>query len=346
MGAYNKFIEQNVKKSVEAAHASCELDKNLDQQIKKNIENFLKKRVELAKQERTYCNSSRIQSDTLSKNERANVNISNISTLPLCSNIKSIRPVYSKSTQNQSPSMLSSSLKTLAAPISLLATKSNSASILSAPQTLLSCTTQNMAKVTNNKKYITPSNYEHFSNLVKREMISKYSSPATTCPTETAYKSIQLLYPSHTKFEQIHQNTINPPQTQAQPTIRHHQYQPRRKEIKPQQQNCQQNQKKNHSEQLQKVPHNQQKYIINTANRSEPYTTHYLQNKIKVEQPQSSSSAYKVSSSHEKTLLSEPSAPSSELKASISQAFLYNQLINLKTNLLQSRLLGVSSEDN
>lgn len=355
MGAYNKFIEQNVKKSVEAAHASCELDKNLDQQIKKNFENFIKKSsyADVAKQERPHCNSSRIQNDTMSKVERANVNISNLTTLPLCSNIKSIRPIYNKSTQNQSPLMLSSSLKALAAPISLLATKSKSPSIPSTPPTLLNYTTQNMAKVTTKKKFITPTNYNEqlLSNLVKKEMISKYSTPSTTCATGTSFNNLQLLYPPYTKFEQIHQNAINPPQTQAQSTIQqqHGQYQ-RNKEFKPQQhelqQNCQQTQKKYNSEQLQKVPQNQQKYIINTAKRStEPYSTNYSRNKIKVEQPQSST-AYKISSSQDKTLLSEPSAPISELNTSISQAFIYNQLINFKTNLLQNRLLGVSSEDN
>lgn len=381
MGAYNRFIEQNVKKSVEAAQASCELDQSLDQQIKKNIENFLKKNSAelIAKQERTHCVSSRIQNDILSNNERANVNISNLSTqLSLCSNIKSIRPIYTKSTQNQSPLMLSSSpSKTLAAPISLLATKSKSPSIpstLPSPN-LLNYTTQSMAKVTNKKKSVTPpTNYNEkliLSNLVKRELISKYSPPSTTCTTGPAFNNLQLLYPP-IKFEQIHQNAIiNPPQLQIQSTIQQQQHQQhgqsssqRSKEFKTQQfelqqrqqQHCQQTQKKHSTEQLQKVPQNQQKYIINNTNRSaKPYSTNYARNKIKIE-PQSPSSsstttttaAHKICSSQDQTLLSEPSAPISELNtSSISQAFLYNQLLsNLKNNLLQNRLLGVSSEDN
>lgn len=349
LGAYNKFIEQNVKKSVEAAHASSELDKSLDQQIKKNIENFIKKssHAEVAKPDKPYYVTTRIQ------NERTNVNISNLSTLPLCSNIKSIRPIYNKSTQNQSPLMLSSSVKALAAPISVLATNSKSTTIPSTPPNLLNCTTQNMAKVTAKHKSVTPINYNEqlLSNLVKREMISKYSAPSTTCATGTSFNNLQLLYPQpHTKFEQIHHNAINPPQSQHTTVQqRYGQYQ-RSKEFKPQQhelqQHCKQSQKKYSAEQLQKVPQNQQKYIINTTKRStEPYATNYSRNKIKVEQPQSSS-AYKISTSQDKTLLSEPSAPISELNTSISQAFIYNQILNLKSNLLQSRLLGVSSEDN
>lgn len=355
LGAYNKFIEQNVKKSVEAARDSCELDKNFDQQIKKNIEIFIKKSsyADVAKLDRSQPNSSRIQTDNLSKNERANVNHSSASTLPLCTNIKSIRPLYNKSlTQSQTPLMLSSSLKSLAAPLSLLATKSESPSIPSTPPILLNSTAKNMARVTTKKKFNTPINYNEqlLSNLVKREMISKYSTPSTTCATGTSFNNLQLLYPSHTKFEKIHQNAINPPETQAQSTIQYHGQSQRSKEFKPQQhelqQNCQQSQKKYDAEQLQKVPQNQQKYIINTTKRStEPYSTNYPRSKIKAEQPQPST-AYKISSSQDKTLLSEKSAPISELNTSISQAFIYNQLINFKSNLLQNRLLGVSSEDN
>lgn len=341
MGAYNKFIEQNVKKSVEAAPASCEVNKSLDEHLKKNIENFLKTSsyVNVAKKEKQYSNLTRIQNGTLSKNERTNVNISNLSTIPLCSNIKSIRPIFNNSTQNQSPLMLSSSIKALAAPISLLATNSESPST---PPTLLNCTSRNMAKGMTKKTYVTPINYNEqlLSNLVKREMISTYSTPSTTCSTGTSFNNIQLLYP-HPRFEQIYQNAINPPQTQTQSTIQQHGQSQRSKEIKPQPQELH---KKHNSEQLQKVL-GQQKYIINTGKRStEPCPANYSRNKIKVEQSQSS--AYKISSSQDKTLLSEPSAPISGVNTSISQAFIYNQVLNLKNNLLQGRLLGVSSEDN
>lgn len=345
MGAYNKFIEQNVKKSVEAAQASCELDKSLDQQIKHNVENFLKKNphAEAIAHER-----SRIQNDILSKNERANVNISNLPTLPHCSNIKSIRPIYTKSTQSQSPLMLSSSSsKTLAAPMSLLATKSKSPSNPSTPPTPLNYdSTQIMAKVTTNQKPVTSINYNEqlLSTLVKREMISKYSASSTPCPTGSEFNNLQLLYP-HFNLEQI--QAINPPQLQSQSTITQQQgSQPQRyKEYKSQEllQNCPK--RKPSAGHLQRVPQNQQKYIISSAKRStEPYTTNFSRNKTKVEQPQSST--YKIGVSQDKTLLSEPSAPIAELNTSISQAFIYNQLLNFKNNLLQNRLLGVSSEEN
>ncbi|KAG4069071.1 hypothetical protein HA402_008382 [Bradysia odoriphaga] len=352
LGAYNKFIEQNVKKSMQTAQASCDLEKSFDQQIKKNIENFIKKNpnADVVKPEKSYYHLTRIQnSDHLSRNERPNVKMPNLSTL--CS-IKSIRPVYSQSTQNQSPLILNSSLNALAAPITLLATKGKSPST---PPTLLNCTTQNMAKVTAKKKSVVPPpppqpinyNEQLLSNLVKREMISKYSTPSTTCTTGAGLNNLQLLYSSHTKFEQIYPNAINPPQAHAQTTIQHSQFHQRSKDLKSQHHELHQTQKKHNPEQLQKVPQNQQKYIINTAKRpAEPYSTNYPRNKIKVTESSQSSSAYKISASQDKTLLSEPSAPISELNTSISQAFIYNQLLNLKPNLLQNRLLGVSSEDN
>lgn len=340
LGAYNKFIEQNVKK---VAQGSTEPDKSFDQQIKKNFENFIKKSTnsEVVKPEKPYYVATRIQNDSVSKSERANVNISNLSTtLPLCSNIKSIKKIVNNkcTTQNQSPLMLSSSYKVLAAPISIVAT-----SIPSATQSNLSnCVSQNLARVTTKNKTVTPTNYNEqlLSNLVKKEMISKYSTPATPCATGTSFNNLQLLYP------QTHQNAINPPQSQHS-TIQRHSQPQRSKEYRPQQYELQQQtQRKNNTERLQKVPQNQQKYIINTAKRStEPYATNYSRSKIKVEQPQSAST-YKIGTSQDKTLLSEPSAPISELNASFSQAFMYNQLLNLKSNLLQSRLLGVSSEDN
>lgn len=353
MGAYNKFIQQNVKKCVQAAQASCDLDKSLDQQIKKNFENFIKKNAstDVAKKEKPYS-LTRIQSDHLSKNEKANVNISNLSTLPLCSNIKSIRPIYNKPVQSQSSLMLGSSLKALAAPMSLLATKSEISSIPTTPSTLLNC----MAKVTAKNKSVAPVNYNEqlLSNLVKREMISKYSTPSTTCTTGgTTFNNLQLLYPQ-TKFEQIHSNAINPPQTQTSTGMHHHQQRQqhqhgqfqRSREPKPQPYEQHHTQTKYPAKQLHRVPHNQQKYIINATKRStEPYSTNYARNKIKTDQPQTSTS-YKVSTSQDKTLLSEPSAPISELNTSISQTFIYNQILNLKSKLLQSRLLGISSEDN
>ncbi len=241
----------------------------------------MKSSADIVKPEKPYSNLTRIQGNTVPKNEKANVNISNLSTLPLCSNIKSIRPVYIKPTQNQSPLMLGSSLKALAAPISLLAAKSKSPSIPSTTPTLLNSTAHDLAKVMFKKKSVAPisSNEQLLSNMVKREMIS--STPSTTCTSGTSFNNLQLLYPSQTKFEQVHTNAINPPQTQA--TVQQHGQFQRSKEYKPQQYELHQTQKKFNSEQLQKVPQNQQKYIINTTKRSaEPYSTNYSLSKIKV----------------------------------------------------------------